>query len=94
MRLRPGERAFVAWGGLKGAVPILLAAFVVDGGIDDARRLYELVFVVVLASVLVQGATIPFAASPARGADAPARPFGARRPVGGGRGGDAFGRRR
>ena len=61
-RLRPGERAFVAWGGLKGAVPILLAAFVVEAGIDDARRLYELVFVVVLASVLVQGTTIPFAA--------------------------------
>src|SRR6185437_5837906 len=61
-RLRPGERAFVAWGGLKGAVPILLAAFVVEAGIDDSRRLYELVFVVVLASVLVQGTTIPFAA--------------------------------
>jgi cell volume regulation protein A len=47
---------------LKGAVPILLAAFVVGAGIDDARRVYELVFVVVLASVLVQGTTFPFAA--------------------------------
>jgi cell volume regulation protein A len=61
-RLRHGERAFVAWGGLKGAVPILLAAFALDAGVDDAALIYELVFVVVLASVLVQGATIATAA--------------------------------
>ena len=35
--LRVGERLFVAWGGLKGAVPILLAAFAVLAGVDDAR---------------------------------------------------------
>jgi len=61
-RLRYGERAFVAWGGLKGAVPILLAAFTLGRGIADAGRIYDLVFVVVLASVLVQGSTIPWAA--------------------------------
>jgi cell volume regulation protein A len=61
-RLRWGERAFVIWGGLKGAVPILLAAFALQRGIDGAQRIYELVFVVVLASVLVQGTTIPLAA--------------------------------
>jgi len=61
-RLRHGERVFVIWGGLKGAVPILLAAFAVQRGIPSAGRIYELVFVVVLASVLVQGTTIPLAA--------------------------------
>jgi cell volume regulation protein A len=61
-RLTSGERAFVAWGGLKGAVPILLAAFAVQRGIAGAGRIYDLVFVVVLASVLVQGSTIPLAA--------------------------------
>ena len=60
--LRHGERLFVVWGGLKGAVPILLAAFAVQRGIPAAGRIYELVFVVVLASVLLQGTTIPFAA--------------------------------
>jgi potassium/hydrogen antiporter len=60
--LRHGERAFVIWGGLKGAVPILLAAFAVQRGIAHAQKIYELVFVVVLASVLVQGTTIPLAA--------------------------------
>jgi cell volume regulation protein A len=61
-RLRRGERAFVAWGGLKGAVPILLAAFALGRGIADADRIYDLVFVIVLASVLVQGTTVPAAA--------------------------------
>lgn len=58
VRLRPGERLFVVWAGLKGAVPILLASFAVADHVDQATRLYELVFVVVLASVVVQGATI------------------------------------
>jgi cell volume regulation protein A len=61
-RLRRGERAFVAWGGLKGAVPILLAAFALAQDVPHARALYELVFVVVLASVVVQGGTIQLAA--------------------------------
>jgi potassium/hydrogen antiporter len=62
MRLRLGEKLFIAWGGLKGAVPILLAAFVILSDVHDARRLYEIVFVVVLFSVVVQGSSVPFAA--------------------------------
>ena len=62
MRLRLGEKLFIAWGGLKGAVPILLAAFVILGDVPDARRIYEIVFVVVLFSVVVQGSTVPFVA--------------------------------
>ena len=62
LQLRLGERVFVAWGGLKGAVPILLAAFALMADVEDARRLYEIVFVVVLFSVVVQGSSLPFAA--------------------------------
>jgi cell volume regulation protein A len=62
VRLSSAERVFVIWGGLKGAVPILLAAFALGAGVADARRIYETVFVVVLASVVVQGGTVPFAA--------------------------------
>jgi cell volume regulation protein A len=51
------------WGGLKGAVPILLAALALVAGVDNASRLYSIVFVVVAFSVLVQGTTIPFAAA-------------------------------
>jgi cell volume regulation protein A len=62
VRLRWGERAFVLWAGLKGAVPILLGIFIVDAGVSDADRIYRIVFVVVLASVLVQGGLAPTAA--------------------------------
>lgn len=61
-RLRHGERLFVAWGGLKGAVPILLASFAVEQHVHDADRIFDIVFVVVLASVCVQGGTISPAA--------------------------------
>ena len=33
-----GERIFLMWGGLKGAVPILLGALAVLSTVDDARR--------------------------------------------------------
>jgi potassium/hydrogen antiporter len=62
-RLTGGERLFVMWSGLKGAVPILLASFAVLGEVRDAERIYGIVFVVVAFSVTLQGATIPFAAT-------------------------------
>lgn len=58
VRLDLGERLFVMWGGLKGAVPILLAAFALEDHVPHAERLYDTVFVVVLASVVVQGGTM------------------------------------
>ena len=59
VRLDWGERLFVAWSGLKGAVPILLAALAVIAAVDDADRIYNVVFVVVLLSVVVQGSLLP-----------------------------------
>ena len=59
VRLDRGERLFVMWSGLKGAVPILLAALAIIGGVDDGREIYGIVFVVVLFSVLVQGTLVP-----------------------------------
>jgi potassium/hydrogen antiporter len=56
--LRWGERVFIAWAGLKGAVPILLAAFAVVAAVDQANRIYLIVFVVVIFSVVVQGSLI------------------------------------
>jgi potassium/hydrogen antiporter len=63
LRLRWNERAFVAWGGLKGAVPILLAALALLAGVDESQRIYDIVFVVVAFSVIVQGTSLPWIAS-------------------------------
>jgi cell volume regulation protein A len=62
VRLNSGEVGFVAWAGLKGAVPILLGALAVSGGVPDATRLYAIVFVVVALSVVVQGGSLPWVA--------------------------------
>jgi cell volume regulation protein A len=61
-RLTWGERIFIAWAGLKGAVPILLGALALLSGADDAAQLYGIVFIVVLFSVVVQGASVPIVA--------------------------------
>jgi cell volume regulation protein A len=59
VRLRVGERLFVLWTGLKGAVPILLGAFILSAGVAGASRLYAIIFVVVAFSVVVQGGLVP-----------------------------------
>ena len=61
-RLARGERLFVTWAGLKGAVPILLASLAVVGGTEQAPQIYGIVFVVVLFSVVVQGTLVPHVA--------------------------------
>jgi potassium/hydrogen antiporter len=58
-RLTRGERLFVTWAGLKGAVPILLASLAVVARTEDANQIYGIVFVVVLFSVIVQGTLVP-----------------------------------
>ncbi|HZY75050.1 MAG TPA: cation:proton antiporter [Jatrophihabitantaceae bacterium] len=59
IRLRIGERAFVLWSGLKGAVPILLGTYVLSEHVAGASRVYGVIFVVVLISVIVQGGLVP-----------------------------------
>jgi potassium/hydrogen antiporter len=61
LHLRTQERLFVAWAGVKGAAPILLAAIAVQAGFES-RRMYGIVFVVVVFSVIVQGYTVHVAA--------------------------------
>lgn len=68
------ERLFVAWAGLKGAVPVLLAALAVIADVRDASTVYAVVFVAVAASLLVQGTTIPLVVDRLFGASSSGEP--------------------
>ena len=52
------ETAFVAWVGLRGAVSILLAILPMIGGVPGGQTMFNVAFIVVLCSLVLQGWTI------------------------------------
>jgi len=56
------ERALLGWAGLRGAVPIVLATFVLSSEVGEAETIFNAVFFVVVVSTLVQGTTLEWVA--------------------------------
>jgi len=56
------DQAFLSWAGLRGGVPIVLATVPLTTGTPGARRLFDLVFVLVVIFTLVQAPALPWVA--------------------------------
>lgn len=67
------ETSFISWVGLRGAVPIFLGAIPVLEKVPNAETIFGVAFVIVLASLIVQGWTISRAAALAE-VELPPRP--------------------
>ena len=52
------ERLLLGWAGLRGAVPIVLATFVLSSEVDSANTIFNAVFFVVVVSAILQGTTL------------------------------------
>nr|WP_202543926.1 potassium/proton antiporter [Streptomyces sp. SID8382] len=62
-RLPWREKALLSWAGLRGAVPIVLATIPMVSNVPDSRRIFNIVFVLVIVYTLVQGPTLPWLAT-------------------------------
>lgn len=57
-KLDKKEKFFISWVGLKGAVPIIFSIFAVSENIDNAQMMFNMIFYMVVFSVILQGMSL------------------------------------
>ncbi len=57
-RMHIRDKAFISWGGLRGAVPIIFAILCLSANIPHARLIFNIVFFCTLVSLIVQGTSL------------------------------------
>ncbi|MCK9230000.1 MAG: potassium/proton antiporter [Syntrophales bacterium] len=62
MRLGWRNKTFIAWAGLRGSVPIVLATYPAAAGLAIGQEVFNLVFFAVLLSIAIQGSTLGWVA--------------------------------
>lgn len=57
------DKVFVSWVGLRGAVPIIFAILTLAAGVPHARWMFNIVFIITLVSLILQGTFLNLVAS-------------------------------
>ncbi len=58
LRVKPREVTYISWVGLRGSVPIVLATFPATYGLKNSDQIFNIIFFIVILSILVQGLTM------------------------------------
>jgi cell volume regulation protein A len=57
------ERILIGWAGLRGAIPIVFATFVLSSEVGERETIFNAIFFVVVASTIAQGTTLEWVAT-------------------------------
>lgn len=52
------EKLFISWSGIRGSVPIVLATYPAAAGLDPDHQIFNIIFLAVTLSILIQGTSI------------------------------------